>query len=62
MYSKYFANVDPYVYDVKVADGAAASSSAPGAFPPKDHLDLYGFMNYEVDGAMIANNQSFYAY
>ena len=62
MYSKYFAKVEPYIYDVMAWEGASASSSAPGAFPPKEHKDGYHFTNYEVDGAMIANNPAFYAY
>lgn len=61
-YSKWFADKQPAIYDVKLGDGSAASSSAPVVFPPREHIDGHGFYNYEVDGAMIANNPAFYAY
>jgi len=56
------ATHEPAVYDVKLADAAGASASVPGGFPPKQHRDGYGFVNYEIDGMMIANNPAFYAY
>ena len=61
-YSKLFASQDPFLYDVTVANASLASTAEPKFFEPKFKTDGYGYQHYEVDGGVIANNPSFYAY
>jgi patatin-like phospholipase/acyl hydrolase len=35
MFSKYFSQVDPAIYDVPIGDATGASSAAPTFFDPK---------------------------
>ena len=41
---------------------AAASGSAPAFFDPTSHTNGYGIEEKLIDGAVICNNPSFYAY
>jgi len=62
MYSKYFAYKYPEFFDVKLRTAAGASSSAPIFFDPSTRIDGIGVTEYEIDGGIIANNPSLYAY
>ena len=35
-YSKFYAEIDPYIYNVSLDEATAASSAAPTYFKPKD--------------------------
>ena len=61
-YSKYFRNIDPGRYDVFLRDAVAASSSAPIYFDPKPHVNEYGMNETLIDGGLICNTPSLYAY
>lgn len=41
-YSKYFAKINPGVYDVKLSEATAGSSAAPAFFAPNSVFDNYG--------------------
>ena len=60
-FSKYFHEQDP-VYDVKIKTAVGGSSSAPLYFNPKEYVDPYNITNELIDGGIICNNPSFYAY
>jgi patatin-like phospholipase/acyl hydrolase len=61
-FSKYFAKMNPNVYDVKIGESTGASSAAPTYFDPKKTENAYGLTELQVDGGIICNNPSLYAY
>ena len=61
-YSNYFQKYDGGYYNVPIRVAAAASSSAPIYFDPTTRENTYGFSESLVDGGVICNNPSFYAY
>jgi len=61
-FSKYFANMNPEIYNVTIGDSTGASSAAPTYFDPKRTKNAYGFTELQVDGGIICNNPSLYAY
>lgn len=61
-FSKSFAEWDPPRYDRKIFQAVAASSSAPVYFDPRRDIDGYGFVENLIDGGVICNNPSLYAY
>lgn len=61
-YSKYYNNIDPAIYNVSVAQACESSSSAPTFFNPKLIQNGYGHNELNIDGGIICNNPSLYAY
>lgn len=61
-FSKYFAKQNPEIYDVNIGESTGASSAAPTYFDPKRTVNAYGFTELQVDGGIICNNPSLYAY
>lgn len=61
-FSKYFSKMEPKIYDVPVGNATGASSAAPTFFDPKVQKDGYGFIEMQIDGGIICNNPSLYAY
>jgi len=61
-YSKYEAQHNPEVYNVTMNVVAAATSAAPGYFNPFIYVNGKGEKEVLVDGAIIANNPSMYAF
>jgi len=61
-YSKYFSEQDPGVYNITVGDATGASSSAPTYFDPKILEIPFGHNETLIDGGLICNNPSLYAF
>ncbi|CDW84800.1 patatin [Stylonychia lemnae] len=61
-YSKYEVSKDPQIYDVGLDIAAGGSSAAPGYFDPKVFENGRGETEVLVDGGIIANNPSMYAF
>ena len=61
-YSKYFAKKSPGVYNLKINEAAAASASAPVAFSPLIKENKFGITEAFIDGGIICNNPSLYAF
>jgi len=61
-YSKYSAKQEPKIYDVPVGNATGASSAAPTFFDPKQQVNGYGLFELQIDGGIICNNPSLYAY
>lgn len=61
-YSKYFREKDPGIYDLPIWEAVAASSSAPIYFDPMTRMNGYGFKARLIDGGIICNNPSLYAF
>lgn len=61
-FSRFFAEWDPPRFDRKIFQAVAASSSAPIYFDPRSDIDGYGFKENLIDGGVICNNPSLYAY
>lgn len=61
-YSKYFKSIDPGRYDVYLRDAVAASSSAPIYFDPKRRTNQFSMNETLIDGGLICNTPSLYAY
>ena len=61
-YSKYEANRNPGIYNVTLDIAAGGSSAAPGYFDPKVFENGRGETEVLVDGGIIANNPSMYAF
>ena len=61
-YSKYFARQYPYIYDQLIAKAIAGSSSVPGGFQPQSFPTGYGQDQFILDGMIIGNNPSLYAF
>lgn len=61
-FSKYFSVKDPAIYDVPVGNATASSSAAPTFFDPRKNYNAYGYDELQIDGAVISNNPSLYAY
>jgi len=61
-YSKYFRHQDPGIYDVPIGNATGSSSAAPTFFDPHQVNNKYGFTELQIDGGVICNNPSLYAY
>lgn len=61
-YSKYFTNQQPNVYDVLYSNATASSSAAPFYFEPMRIMNKYGMQDLLLDGGLIGNNPSMFAY
>lgn len=61
-FSKYFNRIDPGIYQLPFWEAVASSSSAPFYFDPMSRTDGYGFDAKLIDGGIICNNPSLYAY
>lgn len=61
-YSKYYSNLDPNIYHVPIGNATGASSAAPTFFTPKLQKNNYHLKELQIDGGVIANNPSLYAY
>lgn len=62
LYSKYNAKKNPNTYNITLAQAAEASSAAPIYFDPKEILNGWGENEVLIDGGVIANNPTLYAY
>ena len=63
MFSKYFDEIQPGFYSETVAEAIAASASAPMVFQPLQLTTKVGqLVQYLIDGGVVANNPSIYAY
>ena len=61
-FSQYFNKLDPAIYELPLWEAVAASSSAPIYFDPTTRINGYGFQARLIDGGIICNNPSLYAY
>ena len=61
-YSKYFKNLDPGRYDVMLWTAVSASASAPIYFDPKTNTNQFQIEEQLIDGGLICNNPSLYAF
>jgi hypothetical protein len=61
-YSKHFAELDAGIYDVKMSKATGGSSAAPIFFEPQQLMDQYGVGQLVIDGGIIGNNPSLFAY
>jgi len=61
-FSKHFAKVDPGIYDIPMAVASASSSSAPVYFQPNTVTNKYDMTEMLIDGGVVGNNPSLYAY
>jgi uncharacterized protein len=55
-------NRDPGFYSFPIWKAVASSSSAPIYFDPFSSVNGYNITTRLVDGGIVANNPSFYAY
>ena len=61
-YSKWFAKHNEAVYEVPIGNATGASSAAPTFFDPKVNFNTFGMEELLIDGGIICNNPSMYAY
>lgn len=61
IYSKYMAQHDPNIYNLRLFDAAAATSSAPLYWELKATSLPGGDSEVLIDGGVIENNPSIYA-
>ena len=61
-YTKFGVDINPNVYNVTIADAAAATSATPIYFQPKRLKNKDGTEEVLIDGAVIASNPSLYSY
>lgn len=61
-YSKYFKQNFPGLYNLKIHQAAAGSASAPVAFNPLIVPNLFNIKEALIDGGIICNNPSLYAW
>ena len=62
LYSKYNAQQNPNTYNLSLAQAAEATSAAPIYFDPKVIVNGWGQQEVLIDGGVIANNPSLYAF
>lgn len=62
IFSKTFLEADPSIYDVSLNIAVGASAAAPIFFDPKQYSDQYEFGEILIDGGVIGNDPSIYAY
>ena len=62
LYSKHFAQLDAAIYDVQMSKATGGSSAAPVYFEPQQVVDEYGIQQLVIDGGIIGNNPSLFAY
>jgi patatin-like phospholipase/acyl hydrolase len=61
MYSKYLAHAEPDVYNMRLFDAAAATSSAPLYWELKETTLPDNSTEVLIDGGVVMNNPSIYA-
>lgn len=61
-YSKYFAGQESGIYQIATGNATGASSSAPGYFTPKLNTNKFDIPEILIDGGLICNNPSLYAF
>lgn len=61
-YTKYSSRAWPDVYNITMAEACEASSATPFFFPPKVLTNPGGTKEILIDGTLIANNPSLYAF
>jgi len=61
-FSKFYSNLEPPIYNVTVGNATGASSAAPTFFDPKFIQNQYNLTELQIDGGIICNNPSLYAY
>jgi patatin-like phospholipase/acyl hydrolase len=62
LYSKYFLNNNSKIYNVTLANATSSSSAAPTYFKPKVNINGYNMSEYLIDGGIIGNNPSLFAF
>lgn len=62
LYSKAQASHDANIYNIPLSWAAEASSATPLYFDPKVFVNWAGTQELLIDGAIIANNPSMYAF
>jgi hypothetical protein len=62
LYSKYFAELDSNIYDIKMSIATGGSSAAPIFFVPQESTDEYGIGQLVIDGGIIGNNPALFSY
>ena len=61
-YGEYFINGDPGRYNATLSQALAGSASSPVAFDPLTLYNGFGIREELVDGGIICNSPSLYAY
>lgn len=61
-FSKYFREEETGRYDVELRIAVGASSSAPAYFNPETQTNDFNITSQLVDGGIICNDPSYYAY
>ena len=61
-FSRYMNYKNPGDYNEMLKTAVGASSAAPTAFDPLTNINGYGVEEQLIDGGMICNNPSMYAY
>lgn len=62
LFSKYWANWNPSLYEVKYSIACGGSSAAPGYFTPQKRINGYYQTELMIDGGVIANNPALLSY
>ena len=62
LYSKWFARANPGSMNVSMPIAVGGTSAAPLYFKPQSTIDKYEMQNLVIDGGIVANNPSFFAY
>lgn len=61
-YGEYFKREDPARYNATLNEAIAASASSPVAFDPLTLYNGYGIREELVDGGIVCNSPSLYAF
>ena len=61
-FSKFYARQDPGRYDVPLWKAMVASGSVPAGFDPESWFNFYDQEDELIDGGVICNSPSLYAY
>ena len=61
-FSKYFRKTRKGTHDVLLREAMSGSGAAPIFFDPLNYIDHYGNHEIVIDGGIICNNPSLYAY
>ena len=62
LYSKYLAELDPDVFDLRTSFATGSSSAAPGFFEPQQFINGFQQRELLIDGGIIANNPALLSY
>ena len=62
LFSKYFERIDAENYKISLYEAVTSCQAFPGVFDPNRFTSQFDVSSYLIDGSMISNNPSFYAY